>query len=229
MDLLTEWKIIRKTAAQTVSSAPIPAHPTISPRLDIVEKARTFFPSFWAIAIILAMIKVNPPILDTRIPTRFPWNAGEIRSSRYTPAFTMVALWSNALEGVGATMAPRSQVENGSCADLVSPARARQISGSIAPTLTTLRSCTVPLTFAIHAIATANPRPPRRFIQSAQKLLFTASSERVYPIIKNEITLVISQKKYIQIIFCESTSPNIAARNRNSMEKKKGCLSCTSL
>ena len=114
MDLLTEWKIIRKTAAQTVSSAPIPAQPTISPRFDIVENARTFFPSFWAIAIILAMIKVNPPILDTRIPTRFPWNAGEIRSSRYTPAFTIVALWSRALDGVGATMAPRSQVENGS-------------------------------------------------------------------------------------------------------------------
>ena len=112
---------------------------------------------------------------------------------------------------------------------MVSPARARQISGRSPPALTTSSSWTVPFTFAIQAIATAKPSPPRRFIHRAQKLLLTASSERVYPIIKNEITLVISQKKYIQIMFWESTSPNIAARNKNSMEKKNGCLSCTSL
>ena len=137
MDLLTEWKIIRKTAAQTVSSAPMPVHPTISPRFDIVENASTFLASFWAIAIILAMINVKPPILDTIRPTIFPSSAGDIRISRYTPALTMVALCSSALEGVGATMAPRSHVENGSWADFVMPARARHISGSGAPTSTT--------------------------------------------------------------------------------------------
>src|SRR5699024_12838441 len=61
MDLLTEWKIIKKTAPQTVSSTPVPAQATISPRLEMVEKASTFFPSFWAMAIMLAIMKVKPP------------------------------------------------------------------------------------------------------------------------------------------------------------------------
>ena len=61
-------------------------------RLDMVENARTFLASFCAIAIILAMINVSPPILETMIPTRFPSSAGEIRISRYTPALTIVAL-----------------------------------------------------------------------------------------------------------------------------------------
>ena len=38
----------------------------------------------------------------------------------------MVALCSRALEGVGATMAPNSQLEKGSCADLVKAAKDRQ-------------------------------------------------------------------------------------------------------
>jgi hypothetical protein len=46
-------------------------------------------------------------------------NAGASRAMRYTPAFTMVAEWRNALTGVGATIAPGSQLENGHCADLV--------------------------------------------------------------------------------------------------------------
>ncbi len=41
---------------------------------------------------------------------------------RYTPAFTIVAECSRAEDGVGATIAPKSQEENGSCADFVSAA-----------------------------------------------------------------------------------------------------------
>ena len=82
MDLLTAWKTMRKTAAQTVSSTPMPEHPTMSPKLDTVENASTFFASFWAMAIILAMINVKPPILETMIPTRLPSSAGEMRIIR---------------------------------------------------------------------------------------------------------------------------------------------------
>ena len=82
IDLLTAWKTIRNTAAQTVSSTPMPEHPTIRPRLEIVENASTFLASFWAIAIILAIMNVKPPMLDTIIPTRLPSSAGEMRISR---------------------------------------------------------------------------------------------------------------------------------------------------
>ena len=64
-------------------------------------------------AIMLAAMKVYPPIKDTMVPVRVPLNAGARRIKRYTPAFTIVALCSRALEGVGATMAPRSQEEKG--------------------------------------------------------------------------------------------------------------------
>ena len=46
---------------------------------------------------------------------------------------------------------------------------------------------------------------------------------------RKEITLVISQKKYIQIRLAESTSPNMAAKKKNSMEKKKPLRSANSV
>ena len=127
----------------------------------------------------LHAIKVKPPIRETIVPPIVPAIAGERRISRYTPALTIVALCSRALGGVGATIAPSSQEENGSWADLVSPARASSAIGIGAPTRTTSSSCTVPSVAAETAIAMAKPRPPKRFIHSARKLLCTASSVRV--------------------------------------------------
>ena len=46
---------------------------------------------------------------------------------------------------------------------------------------------------------------------------------------KKETTLVISQKKYIQTRFSESTSPNIAPKNKNSIEKKNPLRSAYSV
>ena len=48
------------------------------------------------------------------------------------PALTMVAECSRAEEGVGATIAPISQVENGSCAALVSAAKAIRATAIVA-------------------------------------------------------------------------------------------------
>src|SRR5699024_3744780 len=115
--------------AQIVSSAPMPAQATIRPRLEMVENARTFLPSFWAMAIMLAAMKVKPPMKATVIPVMVLHSAGDRRMRRYTPALTMVALCSRALDGVGATMAPSSQEEKGSCADLVRPAKASMTTG----------------------------------------------------------------------------------------------------
>ena len=82
IDLLTAWNIIRNTAAQIVSSTPIPAHPTINPRLATVESASTFLASLCEIAMTLAAMNVNPPMHDTRSPVRFPLSAGDILISR---------------------------------------------------------------------------------------------------------------------------------------------------
>ena len=55
--------------------------------------------------------------------------AGDNLNSIYIPAFTMVALWRSADEGVGATMAPISHVEKGICAAFVSAANAIRATG----------------------------------------------------------------------------------------------------
>ena len=125
----TAWNIIRRMAAHTASCIPTPAQAVISPRLDIVEYARTFFPSSWEIASMEVTRKVKPPIVVTIVPARLPSMAGARRISRYTPALTIVAECRSALVGVGATIAPRSQPEKGSCALLVSPANARKTTG----------------------------------------------------------------------------------------------------
>ena len=126
-------------------------------------------------------------------------------------------------------MAPSSQDENGSWADLINAAKASKATGSAAFSITASVSCTVPNSSDIYMMAMAKPRPPSRFIHRALKQLVMASSVRVYPISRKETTLVISQKKYIHIRFSERTRPNIAARNKNSMERKNPVLSLYSL
>ena len=46
---------------------------------------------------------------------------------------------------------------------------------------------------------------------------------------RKDTTLVTSQKKYIQTRFSDRTSPNMAAKNRNSIEKKNPLRSLYSL
>ena len=58
-----------------------------------------------------------------------------------TPALTMVDECSNAEVGVGATIAPSSQVWKGICAAFVMPAKLKQVSGR-----TTRAGATVPNT-----------------------------------------------------------------------------------
>ena len=78
-------------------------------------------------------------------------------------------------------------------------------------------------------MATVKPQPPRRFIHRALKLFVTASGFFVYPMSRNDIVLVISQKKNIQDILSDDMSPNIAERNRKSMDWKNQGLFSTSV
>ena len=70
--------------------------------------------------------------LECTLPATNVPMSGERRISRKTPALTIVEEWSRALVGVGATMAPSSQVWKGICAAFVSAAKESRPSGSIA-------------------------------------------------------------------------------------------------
>ena len=99
-----------------------------------------------------------------------------------TPALTIVEEWSNADVGVGATIAPSSQLLNGICAALVIPANAKNAAGiaTRSPYTDPIRSMefssTVWNTIPRITIPTANPRPPSKFMISALNALFVASS-----------------------------------------------------
>ena len=101
------------------------------------------------------------------------------------PALTIVAECSSADEGVGATMAPISQVEKGSCAALVSAAiatRPTQITAGTSPICAYSISLWKDTQFsylAKYTIPTASAVPPSRFIHRALKELLTASSSFV--------------------------------------------------
>ena len=61
-------------------------------------------------------------------------STGASFTSKKQPAFTMVDECRRALVGVGATMAPRSQVWKGIWAAFVMPAKARAVTASVVST-----------------------------------------------------------------------------------------------
>jgi hypothetical protein len=96
-----------------------------------VEYASTRLMSVWAIAIVAANSAVSAPT-----PATMPIAIGAIsssgctRTSRYTPAVTIVAACISADTGVGPAIASGNQKYNGNCADL--PAAAKNSSSAIA-------------------------------------------------------------------------------------------------
>jgi|GEM_PF-4127984 len=81
-------------------------------------------PLDWPRARPVATQKVKPPATARQSAKALPAKAGAKRRTMYTPALTMVEECRRAETGVGATMAPSSQLWKGSCAALVKPARA---------------------------------------------------------------------------------------------------------
>ena len=87
---------------------------------------------------------------------------------------------SSAEVGVGATMAPKSHLENGICADLVSAAKASIATGNratdgIAENISSCEILVSSITSTLKSIAAMKPQPPKRFIQSALNEFVTAS------------------------------------------------------
>ncbi len=131
-DFATAWKMISRIAAQTASYVPIPPQATTSPRFATVEYASTRLAFDCVTAMAEAARKVTPPTSPRRSPGRVFAKTGANLTIAYTPALTIVEEWSRAETGVGATIAPRSQDENGSCAALVSPAKPISVAGTSA-------------------------------------------------------------------------------------------------
>ena len=97
-------------------------------------------------------------------------STGASLTSRNTPALTIVEEWSSALVGVGATMAPSSQVWNGICAALVIPANAKAVTASTAicgtscPIAKNSASESVPMVSTQTNRPIKNEMPPSRFM-----------------------------------------------------------------
>ena len=89
----------------------------------------------------------------------------------------MVAECSRAETGVGATMAPHSQLSNGTWADFVKAARQKKAKGSSMAVLFTSMAVifcrtisvdSVPRLFWTKSMAETKARPPRTFIHKAR-------------------------------------------------------------
>ena len=77
-DFETAWNKSSIMAAQVAAGCPTPEQAVISPRFEMVEYARTFFPSLCDIARSDAAKKVKPPTVVTMTPARFPVIRGDI-------------------------------------------------------------------------------------------------------------------------------------------------------
>ena len=94
-----------------------------------MEYASTFLMSCWATAASAANSAVAAPTM-AMTSSAVLVSTGFSRTSRYTPAVTMVAAWTMAETGVGPSMASGSQTYSGSWADL--PAAASSSSSETA-------------------------------------------------------------------------------------------------
>ena len=139
----------------------------------MVEAASTFFMSSFAEPTTAPNTSVIAPITATA-----SWASGERskigpdRTTRYTPAVTMVAAWMSAETGVGPAIASPSQACSGNCADLpVAPSRRSNPMAVAQPGLRsaprTSPKVTDPTCATMAPIARRRPASPTRFITNA--------------------------------------------------------------
>src|SRR5579863_3172851 len=89
--------------------------------------------SRWDVAIVAATNAVTPPTTAMVVrPEDDSASTGPMRTSRYTPAVTMVAAWISADTGVGPSMASGNQLNRGIWADLPVAARSSASTTSVA-------------------------------------------------------------------------------------------------
>ena len=143
----------------------------------MVEPASTFLMSSLLVPIQAPTIKVTVPTRTTAVAAiGATLNTAWLRTTRYTPAVTMVAAWMSADTGVGPSIASRSQACSGTWADLpqaassnsnpISVAHPGANSGLAAPALTASKE-ELPNRASIAMTAIVRPRSPIRFITKA--------------------------------------------------------------
>ena len=141
----------------------------------MVDPASDFLMSSFALATIAPNSRViAPTIATTSSAVGAPSYTGPERTTRYTPAVTMVAAWISADTGVGPAIASPSQDCSGNCADLpVAPSSSSRPIAVSTPSLalpaepSTVAKSVAPKVAKISAIATIRPRSPTRLATNA--------------------------------------------------------------
>ncbi len=141
----------------------------------MVDPARAFLMSSLAQPMIAPNSSVTAPTTVT--PSRAVGDRARIgldRTSRYTPAVTMVAAWISADTGVGPSIASSSQDCSGTCADLPhAPSRSSRPSAVATPLPpestepNTPVNETVPNSANIKKMASVRPASPTRLAMNA--------------------------------------------------------------
>src|SRR4029079_18186010 len=103
----------------------MPTAMNMYPSWLIVEYASTRLMSNWAIAHVAANNAVTTPTTSTTVSATPEISKSTCeRTTRYTPAVTIVAAWISADTGVGPAIASGNQTCKGSCADFpIAPAK----------------------------------------------------------------------------------------------------------
>ena len=223
-------------AARWKAAAPGPPSPRatiISPSCEQVDQASTRFRSASAVAMRPAASAVAAPT-QKRVSsaTGDAAKTGYRRSTRNTPAATIVAECSRAETGVGPTIASGSQAESGSWALLpTAPASMRRaiavtVPGPIRPPSTAPTSAStsvVPTAASARSQPSRRPTSPIRVIRNALAAAAAApGSAWSKPIRRNEASPTTSQAANRSARELDSTSVSIAPTNRPSSAKKRG-------
>ena len=140
-----------------------------------MEAANAFLMSSFAVPMIAPKMSVTVPTTTTAVcATGAPSKIGPDRTTRYTPAVTIVAAWMRADTGVGPSIASSSHDCSGTWADL--PHAASRRSSPIAVNQPVEMRSAEPVTARISLVPTAAkeammardmPRSPTRFTTKA--------------------------------------------------------------
>ena len=164
------WKI-----AKAYPAGPMPAASIMYPIWLMVEPASTFLMSSWLVPIQAPASSVTVPTTTTAVcaigaASKIAW----LRTTRYTPAVTIVAAWIRADTGVGPSMASSSHACSGTWADLPQAPSSRKKpirvahsgDSSWAPAFTSVKE-EDPNMASMVLIAISRPKSPTRFITNA--------------------------------------------------------------
>ena len=164
------------------------------PSCETVEYASTFLMSYCRRPMLAAKNAVSAPTMaTTSSATGASVKIAAVRTTRNTPAVTIVAAWISAETGVGPAIASGSQTYSGICADLPVQPRKRKRAMSNGMVLPTENSAPARIVIPVYSsvprlhqsrnIAMSTPKSPMRLARNA----FLPASEFVSTSYQNPI------------------------------------------